>query len=72
MAEPPQDWAPHLGRKVSLRYVLHGSTVPHTELVGVVQGLSADPDGLPLIKVMDKRGQTHVVHQRDIVAAKVF
>lgn len=72
MAEPPQDWTPHLGRKVSLRYVLHDSSVPQTEVLGVVQALSTESDGATVIKVMDKRGQTHVVYQRDIVAAKVF
>lgn len=72
MAEPPPDWTAHLGRKVSLRYLLHDSAVPQTEVLGVVQALSTDAEGLTVIKIMDKRGQTHAVYQRDIIAAKLF
>jgi hypothetical protein len=72
MPKPPEDWSPHLGRKVTLRYVLRGESNRHTELLGVLQGVGAGADGGSTIKVMDKRGWVHEVPQADIVAAKIF
>lgn len=70
--KPPDDWAPYLGRKVSLRYVLPHEERRHTELLGVLQTVGTDRHGASTIKVMDKRGRVHEVVQSDVVAAKVF
>jgi hypothetical protein len=72
MPAPPEDWSPHLGRKVSLRYALPQEGSRHTELLGVLQGIGTTRTGASSIKVMDKRGWVHEVIQADILAAKIF
>lgn len=69
MPEPPANWALHLGRRLSLRYVLEDGT--HTELVGVLQGTGEGPSG-PMIKVLDRRGRLHVIEQARVVAARIL
>jgi hypothetical protein len=69
MAEPPEDWTPYLGRKVSIRYRLHDDPDhTFTEAVGVVQ--SVDPSGS--ISIATRSGKVVTVASKDISAAKVF
>ena len=72
MPKPPDDWSPHLGKKVSLRYLLRREAGRHTELLGVLQSVGTDRQGASIIKVMDKRGWVHEVPHGDIVAVKIF
>jgi hypothetical protein len=72
MPDPPADWAPHIGRKVTMRYLLGRGDHPHTELVGVLQAVYEGEDGVAMLKVLDKRGETHHLRQADVVAAKIF
>jgi hypothetical protein len=55
-----------------MRYRLHDDEHEHTELLGVLQAVTAVPDGSQVLKVMDKRGQTHVVAAADIEAVRVL
>lgn len=72
MPEPPADWSPHIGRKVTMRYLIDDPEHPHTELVGVVQAVYETEHGEPMLKLLDKAGETHHVRRARIVAAKVF
>jgi ribosome maturation factor RimP len=68
VAEPPQDWKPYLGRKISIRFRLHDDPEhPFSEAVGVVA--SVGDDELMLTK---RTGESVVVSTSDILAAKVF
>ncbi|MGH2701390.1 MAG: hypothetical protein ACRDJ2_06380 [Actinomycetota bacterium] len=51
---------------------MHDEEHEHTELLGVLQAVAAEPDGPQVLKVMDKRGQTHVVAASDIEAGRVL
>ena len=55
-----------------MRYRLHDDEHEHTELLGVLQAVTAETGGSQELKVMDKRGQTHVVAATDIEAARVL
>ena len=55
-----------------MRYRLHDASHEHTELLGVLQAVTAEPLGSQVLKVMDKRGQTHLVTATDIEAARVL
>jgi hypothetical protein len=43
----------------------------HSEVLGVLQSVS-EREGDQVLKVMDKRGQSHTVRVTDIVAARVI
>jgi uncharacterized protein (DUF302 family) len=50
------DWSGHLGRKVSVRYRLHGDPVhPFSEAVGVVASVATD-GGAEVVTIIDRRG----------------
>ena len=72
MPPPPADWTPHIGRKVTMRYRLDEPGGPHTELLGVLQAVDSSQGDRILLKIMDKRGRTHLVAASEVVAAKVF
>jgi len=56
---------------VTLRYLTHDAEGSHTELLGVLQGVTVE-DGAQVLKVMDKRGRSHVVAAADIVAGRAL
>jgi hypothetical protein len=69
VAEPPEDWGPHLGRKVSIRFRLHDDPEhSFSEAIGVIQ--SVDPDRS--ISIVKRDGAVVEVAQLDILAAKIF
>ena len=72
MASPIQDWKPHLGRKVSLRYKLHDSDHPFSEAIGVVASIQTEPSGHQVLDVLTRSGETRSVPVDDIVASKLF
>ncbi len=73
MAEPPADWAPYLGNKVSLRYRLRGDPQhPFSEAIGVLASLEDAPDGARLLRIFNRRGNQISVPVDDILAAKIF
>ena len=73
MAEPPSDWRPYLGRKVSLRYRLHDDPrPPFSEAIGVVASAEVDARGVERLQVFTRRGQVVSIPVDDIVAAKLF
>ena len=55
-----------------MRYRLHDAEHEHTELLGVLQAVTAEPHGSQLLKVMDKRGKTHLVAANDIEEARIL
>ena len=73
MAEPPADWTPYLGRKVSIRFRLAGDPAhPFSEAIGVVSNVTDRPDGARSISIVTRSGDTVEVAVADILAAKVF
>jgi hypothetical protein len=56
---------------VTVRYLTRDAEDTHTELFGVLQGVAIE-DGAQVLKVMDKRGRTHVVVAADIVAGRAL
>ena len=67
-----EDWKPHLGRKVSLRYKLHDADHPFSEAIGVVSSVQADQDGQQTLSVLTRSGETRSIPVADIVATKLF
>jgi hypothetical protein len=66
------DWGEHLGRKVSVRYRLHGDPDhPFSEAVGVVASVAAD-GGAEVVTIMDRRGKAIAIPASDLLAVKVF
>jgi hypothetical protein len=53
-----------------MRWLNHDDGDTHSELYGVLQSVS-DSDAGQVLKVLDKRGQTHIVRVDDIVAARI-
>ena len=72
MASKVDDWKPHLGRKVSLRYKLHDSDHPFSEAIGVVASIQSEQDGKQVLNVLTRSGETRSVPVDDIVASKLF
>lgn len=68
MAEPPDDWKPLLGRKVSIRYRLHNDPEhPFSEAIGIVQSVHGQR-----IEITNRRGQIAAIDTSDVLAAKIF
>ncbi|MGH2729107.1 MAG: hypothetical protein ACRDJI_00700 [Actinomycetota bacterium] len=62
------DWRALLGRKVSVRYHLHGEPAhPFSEAIGMVQSVA---DGT--VEIITRRGDVRSVPVDDVIAAKVF
>jgi hypothetical protein len=53
-----------------LRWLNHDEADSHSELYGVLQSV-VDGEGSQALKIMDKRGQIHIVKVADIVAARI-
>lgn len=68
---PIEDWRPHLGRKVSLRYKLHGSDHPFSEAIGVISSVDVGPDGQEIV-ILTRKGESKPIASADILAAKLF
>ena len=61
-----------LGRKVSIRYKLHGDPAhPFSEAIGVVQAVRHG-DAPPSVELLSRRGEVVTVAISDVLAAKVF
>ena len=72
MAEPPPDWRPHLGRKVSLRYRIAGDPEhPFSEMVGVVQSVGW-AEGHEVLTLVGRRGRVETIPVRDVLAARLL
>jgi hypothetical protein len=66
-------WRQHLGRKVSIRYRMHGDPRhPFSEAVGVVQAVFSGDDGVVRVSIMNRRGEEVTMPLGDILAVKVF
>lgn len=72
MPAPPSDWRPLLGRKVSIRYRLHGDEYPFSEAIGVLQKVDETPDGRARLEILTTRGDVVTVMSADVLAAKIF
>ena len=73
MPSPPADYRPLLGRKLSLRYRLHGDPAhPFSEVIGVLASVAADENDRETLGVLTKRGETVRVSVPDVVAARVW
>jgi hypothetical protein len=72
MADPPDDWRPFIGKKVSVRYALKGDPQhPFSEAIGMVA--SVDDRGTDTsITIFNKRGERIELRVADVLAAKVF
>jgi len=53
-----------------MRWRNHDDEGTNSELYGVLQSVF-ESDGSQVLKVLDKRGQTHIVRVDDIVAARI-
>jgi hypothetical protein len=72
MAEPPTDWRPLLGRKVSIRYALRGDPEhPFSEAIGTIGAVEGDGADLS-VTLFTKRGERVKVRASDVLATKVF
>ncbi|HJR45148.1 MAG TPA: hypothetical protein VJ927_06040 [Actinomycetota bacterium] len=69
---PPSDWKAHLGRKVSIRYRLHGQDHPYSEAIGVVSGVVVADDGSQIVSILTRTGSSKAIAAPDILAAKLF
>jgi ribosome maturation factor RimP len=70
--EPPRDWTPFLGRKVSIRFRLEGDPQHEfSEAIGVIQSVT-DTDGGQRIEIVKRRGQVVSVPAPHILAAKMW
>jgi hypothetical protein len=68
VAEPPEDWKPLLGRKVSVRYRLpEDPEHPFSEAIGIVQFVDAKR-----IEIINRRGEVAAIDPSDVLAAKIF
>ena len=64
----PADWPRLLGRKVSIRYVLHDDPEhPFSEAVGVVMATEDE-----MVSILTKKGTRVDVNVHDVQAMKVF
>ena len=73
MAEPPADWKPYLGRKVSLRFARRGDPEhPFSEAIGVLMSVSTDDSGAETITIARRSGETVGILTSDVLAAKIF
>lgn len=73
MAAPPQDWHELLGRKVSVRFRLHGdASYRFSEAVGVVQAVAPAGDGTQVVSILKRRGEIVEVAARDVLACKLL
>jgi hypothetical protein len=65
-------WTDRLGRKVSLRYRLHGDPAhPFSEAVGVVASISLEAPA-EIVTIIDRRGRPVEIPVSDVLAVKVF
>jgi hypothetical protein len=72
MAEPPTDWRPLLGRKVSVRYALSGDPEhAFSEAIGMLASVEGE-GGDVSITIFTKRGEGVTMRAADVLAAKVF
>ena len=72
MTPPVLEWRTLLGRKVSIRYRLHGDPQhPFSEAIGVVMSV-ADSDQGEQITIVTRRGDEVVVGVQDVLAQKTF
>ncbi|MGH2694834.1 MAG: hypothetical protein ACRDJJ_08465 [Actinomycetota bacterium] len=73
MPEPPADWKPYLGRKISLRFALRGDPEhPFSEAIGVLKSVSEGDSGAQSLQIITRRGDTVTVAASDVLAAKIF
>jgi hypothetical protein len=64
-------WRALLGRKVSLRYRLHGdSEHPFSEAVGMVSFVGPGEGDRVVIRVVNRRGETVSAGLEDVLAAR--
>ena len=70
--EPPDDWKPFLGRKVSIRFRLETDPLhPFSEAIGVIQSVTDTDDG-QRIEIVKRRGEVVSVTADAILAAKMW
>ena len=66
------NWTSLLGRKVSIRYRLHGDPEhPFSEAIGVVMAVEGSDRG-EHITILTRRGDEVVVSAEDVLAQKTF
>ena len=66
------DWKPHLGRKVSIRYKLDDPAHPFSEAIGVVCSVVGESAGEQVVGILTRSGETKDIAASDVVAAKLF
>lgn len=72
MTQSPEPWKALLGRKVSIRYRLHGDPEhPFSEAIGVVMSVDGSDDE-ERVRIMTRRGEDVEVATSDILASKTF
>ena len=67
------DLKQNLGRKVSIRFRVHGDTAhPFSEAIGMIQKVTQDDAGVDVVEIVNRRGSVSRVPVGDIVAGKFF
>jgi hypothetical protein len=67
-----ETWKQRLGRKVSVRYRLHGDQrCPFSEAIGVVSSVTSE-EGIETVTIINRRGVAVAIPAPDLVAVKVF
>ncbi|MEA2507281.1 MAG: hypothetical protein QOH48_1899 [Actinomycetota bacterium] len=70
--KPPGDWSDRLGRKVSVRFRIHGDPDhPFSEAVGVVASVSSE-GGSEIVTIINRRGGAITIPAPDLLAVKLF
>jgi hypothetical protein len=70
---PPDDWHSLLGRKVSVRFRLHGDPSHRfSEAVGVVQAVGPASGGDAVVSILKRHGEVVEVAARDVLACKLL
>ena len=68
-----QEFKQNLGRKVSIRYRLHGDPDhPFSEAIGMIQSVGVGREGEEVVEIVNRRGEVATVPIEDIEAAKLF
>ena len=68
-----EDWRSLLGRKVSVRYRLHGDPEhPFSEAIGIVMSVKPDESGAAAVTIVDRRGDTATIPIEDVLAGKAW
>ena len=72
-SSPLPELRDNLGRKISVRYRLHGDPAhPFSEAIGMIQNVRSTTDAGDVVEIVNRRGAVATVPVRDITAFKLW